>query len=398
MPVSQKQPKIPQLRFPEFSGEWEGKKLGDIAERYNGLKSKTKKDFGSGSAYITYTQIFENSKIKIENFGKVKVGENENQNKAKYGDVFFTTSSETPLEVGMSSVLLDRKFHPYLNSFAFGIRPKSFEILNPEFAQFYFRADVFRNKMYKLAQGSTRFNISRVEFMIKSILLPCSDEQKKIAGFLGSVDEWIENLTAQKETLGSYKRGLMQKLFPAKGETTPALRFPEFSGDWEEKELGNFSDITTGKLNANAMVEAGEYRFFTCARDYFHIDQYSFDTEALLISGNGANVGYVHYYKGKFDAYQRIYVLDNFDEDILYVKSYLDKNLQRRILEERKEGNTPYIVKSALSEYKIPLPEPEEQKKIADFLSSVDTMIANKQAEIIAAKKWKRGLMQKMFV
>ena len=204
---------LPDLRFGEFSGEWEGKKLGDIAERYNGLKSKTKKDFGSGSAYITYTQIFENSKIKIENFGKVKVGENENQNKAKYGDVFFTTSSETPLEVGMSSVLLDRKFHPYLNSFAFGIRPKSFEILNPEFAQFYFRADVFRNKMYKLAQGSTRFNISRVEFMIKSILLPCSDEQKKIADFLSSVDTMIKSREAEITAAKKWKRGLMQQMF-----------------------------------------------------------------------------------------------------------------------------------------------------------------------------------------
>ena len=68
--------------------------------------------------------------------------------------------------------------------------------------------------------------------------------------------------------------------------------------------------VTTGKLDANAMVSNGEYRFYTCAKEYYQIDKYSFDTDALLVSGNGANVGYVHHYKGKFNAYQRTHVMD----------------------------------------------------------------------------------------
>ena len=66
--------------------------------------------------------------------------------------------------------------------------------------------------------------------------------------------------------------------------------------------------MTTGKLDANAMVENGKYRFYTCAKDYYKINEYAFDTDALLISGNGANVGYIHHYEGKFNAYQRTYV------------------------------------------------------------------------------------------
>ena len=131
---------------------------------------------------------------------------------------------------------------------------------------------------------------------------------------------------------------------------TPQLRFPEFTDEWQVKKLGDFSSITTGKLDANAMVENGRYRFYTCAREFYKIDQYAFDTEALLVSGNGANVGYIHYYKGKFNAYQRTYVLDNFRENIGYIKLYLDRYLKKRILQEKFEGNMPYIVLSTLKD------------------------------------------------
>ena len=98
------------------------------------------------------------------------------------------------------------------------------------------------------------------------------------------------------------------------------IRFKKNDGteypQWEEKKLGKFCNITTGKLDANAMTTNGKYRFYTCASEYFYINNFAFDTEALLISGNGANVGYVHYYKGKFNAYQRTYVLDAFSENI----------------------------------------------------------------------------------
>ncbi|MBW5390506.1 restriction endonuclease subunit S, partial [Brachyspira hampsonii] len=90
--------------------------------------------------------------------------------------------------------------------------------------------------------------------------------------------------------------------------------------EWKIKKLSEISrSIKTGKLDANAMEENGQYRFYTCAREYYRINEYAFDGEALLISGNGAYVGYVHYYKGKFNAYQRTYVLMDFEEDIKYI-------------------------------------------------------------------------------
>ena len=130
-----------------------------------------------------------------------------------------------------------------------------------------------------------------------------------------------------------------------------------------------------GKLDANAMNSNGKYRFYTCAKDYFYINSFEFDTDALIVSGNGANVGYIHHYKGKFNAYQRTYVLDAFQDNILYVKFFLDKNLKWRINKEKKEGNTPYIVLSTLTEMIIQVPCIQEQEKIANFLIAINKKI-----------------------
>ena len=178
---------------------------------------------------------------------------------------------------------------------------------------------------------------------------------------------------------------------------TPQLRFPEFTDEWQVKKLGDFSSITTGKLDANAMVEGGRYRFYTCAREFYRIDHYAFDTEALLVSGNGANVGYIHYYNGKFNAYQRTYVLNNFEENIGYIKLYLDRYLKKRILQEKFEGNMPYIVLSTLKDMPISIPPLKEQKKIADFLTAVDERIRLGEQKLAKLEQYKRGVMQQIF-
>jgi type I restriction enzyme S subunit len=146
------------------------------------------------------------------------------------------------------------------------------------------------------------------------------------------------------------------------------------------------------------MIENGQYRFYTCAKDFYFIDNYAFETDALLISGNGANVGYIHHYKGKFNAYQRTYILDKFTENIFFIKYFLEKNLHKRISIEKKDGNTPYIVMSTLSEMEISLPSLPEQQKIATFLSRIDNKIAKLQSEIDSNKEYKKGLLQQMFV
>jgi type I restriction enzyme S subunit len=193
--------------------DWENKKLGDIGKTFNGLTGKTKIDFGKGKPYIQYKQIFDNSKINTYNFGLVNITDNDKQNRAKYGDVFFTTSSETPEEVGYSSVLLDDIKELYLNSFCFGYRPNSLDELNPNFLQYLFRNNLFRKPIRRLAQGSTRYNISKIQTMKISVNIPEIKEQTKIANFLSVLDKKINLLIQQTDISKDFKKSLLQKMF-----------------------------------------------------------------------------------------------------------------------------------------------------------------------------------------
>ena len=209
---------IQALRFKEFSGTWQEVKLGDIGESYMGLNQKRAEDFKNGNAkYITYKNIFENSCIDTDSFEYVFVGEYEKQNPVKFGDLFFTISSETQNEVGMSSVLLKHiSEEMYLNSFCFGFRLFNFENLNPYFARFYFRSREFRKNIIKLSQGSTRFNISKTELLKIKIYFPRLQEQEKIARVLSLCDEEIQTLKKMLESRKKQKRGLMQNLLSGK--------------------------------------------------------------------------------------------------------------------------------------------------------------------------------------
>lgn len=207
-----------QIRFKaddgsEF-GEWESKKLNEIGQSFNGLVGKSKEDFGEGEAYITYKQIFDHRKINLNNINFVNISPNDTQNMVKKGDIFFTTSSETANEVAYCSVILDDfEFPLYLNSFCFGYRPNSAKIFNSAYASFYFRSNIFRNKIKHLAQGSTRFNISKIAFMNVLIHLPMLEEQTKIANFLSTIDQKIDVVSEQLKQAKIWKKGLLQQMF-----------------------------------------------------------------------------------------------------------------------------------------------------------------------------------------
>ena len=205
------------MRFPGFTDEWKKTTLGEIGNTFNGLSGKSSQDFGHGSPYITYKSVFDSSKIDISRVEYVTITDSERnkstQNVVKYGDIFFTTSSETPNEVGMTSVLLDDVEDCYLNSFCFGYRLSNQEETLPEYLRFYLRSHIIRNKISILAQGSTRFNISKSEVMRMGISLPSGNEQKKIAKLLSLIDERIATQNKIIEDLKKLKSAINQKLF-----------------------------------------------------------------------------------------------------------------------------------------------------------------------------------------
>ena len=183
--MSNEKRRVPKLRFPGFTEDWEQRKLGSIGSTYTGLSGKTKEDFGHGEAqYITYLNVFQNTVSDITMTDNVEV--DTTQNEVKYGDVLFTTSSETPEEVGMSSVWLGDMRNIYLNSFCFGFRPN--QKIDPYFLGYSLRAPYMRNKIKILAQGISRYNISKNKVMELEISLPNDKEQNLLGNFLRHID------------------------------------------------------------------------------------------------------------------------------------------------------------------------------------------------------------------
>ena len=180
--------KVPEIRFDGFTYDWEQRKLGDMGSTFTGLSGKTKEDFGHGDAqFITYMNVFSNPVANLEMTEAVEI--DAKQNRVKKGDVFFTTSSETPEEVGMSCVMPENKDNIYLNSFCFGYRPT--EKFDLDYLAYVLRADSFRKEMKFLAQGISRYNISKNKVMEVSIPIPNLEEQTMVGRYFSTLDHLI---------------------------------------------------------------------------------------------------------------------------------------------------------------------------------------------------------------
>jgi len=202
-----------QTRLPGFSDEWEVKRLGDLGATYGGLTGKTKADFGNGDAkYITFMNVMQNVVIDSESFDRVEVSQLETQNRARKGDLFFNGSSETPEEVALCAVLLDEVQDVYLNSFCFGFRFREEIASNGIFFAYYLRGPVGRELMKSLAQGSTRYNLSKVALLNSSLLLPTPLEQTAIAEVLTGIDTELVALEQRRKKTSALKQGMMQEL------------------------------------------------------------------------------------------------------------------------------------------------------------------------------------------
>jgi len=395
----------PKLRFPEFRNAegWITTPLGEEGDFLSSLTGKTAEHFGTGSAkFVTYMNVFTNTFTDMSSLGTVDVSDDEAQNTVEVGDVLFTVSSETPEEVGMSSVVLDTLPNCYVNSFCALFRFADGRRPNLRFLGYSLRQPLVRNHLATRAQGSTRFNLSKTAFRTLPLVLPSPPEQQKIADCLTSLDELIAAQGRKVEALKAHKKGLMQQLFPREGEPLPRLRFPEFRNDGQAsyKQIGDFAEVTTGNKDTQNKVDGGKYPFFVRSQNVERIDSYSYDGEAVLTSGDGVGVGEnYHYIKGKFDFHQRVYAIYNFDSDAsgLFFFYYFSTHFKKRVKQMSAKNSVDSVRMSMIKEMPIWLPKIAEQQRIADCLSSLDARLTAEARKLDALKLHKRGLMQQLF-
>jgi len=203
-----------RMRLPGFTEEWEERTLSDFGATYGGLTGKTKADFGSGAAqYVTFMNVMANVVIDCGTFERVKVAPTESQNRVLKGDLLFNGSSETPEEVAMCAVMTADVPKLFLNSFCFGFRFRDDdEAPDALFLAYYLRSKEGRELMKSLAQGSTRYNLSKLALLKSPLRVPAPPEQYVIATVLSDMDAELRTLEARRDKTRLLKQAMMQEL------------------------------------------------------------------------------------------------------------------------------------------------------------------------------------------
>ena len=403
--MSKEKRRVPKLRFPGFTEDWEQRKLGSIGSTYTGLSGKTKEDFGHGEAqYITYLNVFQNTIADITMTDKVEI--DTTQNEVKYGDVLFTTSSETPEEVGMSSVWLGDTPNIYLNSFCFGFRPN--QKIDPYFLGYSLHAPYMRDKIKILAQGISRYNISKNKVMELEISLPNNEEQKLLGAFLQRIDLIITLHQRKLDNIKLKKKALLQKLFPKNGERYPELRFPGFTDAWEQRKLGEFVKIISGDAPST---------FISGNCIYVKVDDLNYSDRIQLSSSNLVNAHPKAHLvnKGATIFPKRGAAIMTNKVRIMGKDGYLDTNMMALIPEEidkdflftfiQKTGlykiadtsTIPQINNKHIEPYMIQVPSEKEQAYIGVVFEKIDKIITLHQCKLDHLKLQKKALLQQMF-
>ena len=263
------------------------------------------------------------------------------------------------------------------------------------FLFFYLLHPEVRSDLAGKMEGSTgRQRLSKTVLGNRMIPLPPLPEQKKIAHVLSTVQRAIEAQERIIQTTTELKKTLMHKLFTEglRNEPQRQTEIGPIPESWEVIPLGELVSFVTGKLNSNAAVEGGEYPFFTCSKQTFWIDRYAFNTEAILLSGNNAQAVYsVKYFKGKFNAYQRTYVItikDTTQISYPFLEQMLTSSLSR--LQAVSIGSsTKYLTLGLLTHLPVAVPRYPDGVQIGEWLNTIDRKIAEHDA--------KQNLLQGLF-
>ncbi|WP_317056557.1 restriction endonuclease subunit S [Roseovarius rhodophyticola] len=406
--MSAKTANTPKLRFPEFSEKWREEQLGDYFTFKNGINAD-KSAYGSGRKFINVLDIIAAGPILHDNIiGSVEISDAEfEKNKVVYGDILFQRSSETREEVGQSNVYLDREHSATFGGFV--IRGRTVKESHPEFFDCLLKTSAVRSDMTARSGGSTRYNVGQDSLSQVKVIVPTDqNEQQKIAAFLGAVDGRIEKLTRKKALLEDYKKGCMQQLFTRK------LRFKDDQGkdfpDWREKRLGDVAEINP---RSNSLPDEFLYiDLESVSQGSLAAAKLTLKSEApsraqrLLASGDILFQLVRPYQKNNFffqsaelhvasTGYAQLRAYEN--PAFLYQLVH-ETGFVNRVLERCTGTNYPAINSNDLAEVTVQLPCPDEQRKIADFLGAIDTKITFVADESEAARDFKKGLLQQMFV
>ncbi|URW80731.1 restriction endonuclease subunit S [Xiashengella succiniciproducens] len=415
--MSKKNKRIPELRFPEFSENWEISSVSDICDVYRGgTFSKADMDDNGSEPCIHYGELFTKyNEVISDIYSKTNKSEGF---KSEVGDILMPSSDVTPDGLAKASAIM-------LDNVVLGgdmniLRPK--KSYNSIFLSYLLNHS--KREIIKLVSGTT------VKHIYPSQIITCQlpivnnkSEQQKIASCLSSLDDLIESHNQKLDLLKAHKKGLMQNLFPQQGEKVPKLRFKEFEkdGEWEEKSLDEVCKLVRGpfggELKKEIFVKEGyavyeqshaiysdfsSFRYYIDEDKFSELKRFSVKSGDLIMSCSGTMGKFAiipqDYKNGVINqALLKLTVKKGYDN--LFIKITLEtENNQNNLLSQSAGGAIKNVVSvSQIKELRLQIPSINEQQKIASCLSALDELITEQAKKIEQLKQHKKGLMQGLF-
>jgi len=410
---------VPALRFPEFRDAegWKIVSLGEVCDVVGGGTPDTKEDSYWNGDILWLTPSEVGNRFISDSCRKITLSglKNSSAKLLPAGSIVLTTRAT----LGEMSILVTE-----------ASTNQGFQSLVPKLGTnkdyIYYLQPIIKEQCLRFSKGSTFLEVSSTSVKNFKIPFTSNKEQEKVADCLGSMDDLISSVADKIETLKEYKKGLMLQLFPAESKTTPAFRFPEFQnkGEWEEAILGDYVEIkgrigyrgyTTNdivekgegaiSLSPTNITDNGELIFNKCT--YISWGKYNESPEIMLDRGyvvlvkTGSSYGksaLVKQLPQKTTINPQIVILKPQKMNDVFLSLLISHNLiQKQINKAIVGGAIPTLSQDSISKFKILIPKIEEQKKIAEYLLSVDELISTETAKLDQLKAHKKGLMQQLF-
>ena len=396
--------KAPKLRFKEFSGEWEEKKLGELSNLIT--KGTTPSSIGfqftnEGINFIKTENIDKNGYIRIDETPKISQECNEKLSRSilNEGDILFSIAGTLG-----RTCLIEKEHLPANTNQALAI-VRLTESVSNKYLNSYLNLDKIKRYIDISVSVGAQPNINLQQVADIKVNIPSKEEQEKIASFLSLIDDKISLQGEKVEALKDYKKGIMQNIFSRE------LRFKDDEGrdypEWEERKIKDIFIVTRGVVIAKTEISESKddknkypvYSSQTTNNGILGYDSsYDFEGDYLTWTTDGANAGKVFRRNGKFRCTNVCGVLVEKQETLGFANKMISEILNKETPKHVSYVGNPKLMNGVMGDIKIKVPILDEQIKISKVLDNIDLKIEKEQEKLDCLNEYKKGLLQQMFV
>lgn len=406
----------PQVRFADYSGDWEQRKLAKLVDFSKGYGYSKGDLEDSGNPIILYGRLYTNYKTEIydvDTFVNAKPG----SVYSRGGEVIVPASGETAEDISIASVVIREGI----------ILGGDLNVITParDLDSMFLALSISYGKphddMAKMAQGKSVVHLHNSDLEKIDLTYPIHEEQAKISSFFRRLDSIITLHQSKLEKLKNVKKSCLEKMFPKNGSKYPEVRFKGFTDDWEQRKLGDLSESFEYGLNAAAKEYDGENKYIRITdinddsrifmqdnvtspdADLSNADNYKLKEGDILFARTGASVGKSYIYKD-FDGLVyyagfliRVRIKPEYDAEYVF-QNTLTSDYEKYIRITSQRSGQPGVNAQEYAELPIMVPSLEEQKKIGSFLRQLDNTITLHQRKLEKLKQFKQAMLHNMFV